>query len=125
MLTFCAAGRQRRFFIRDRILKGGQLRVVDSRALDAESTSALNLEVEVSDQNGLRGSGIVTVQVSDVNEFDPQLQPGRFQCRRTVRRVSWSAFCPASDADASSLVTYSIVGGNANGAFVLDGATVD
>ena len=101
----------------------GGIEVADSAALNAEVTSAFQLEVEVRDRAGLSSRGTVTVNVLDANEFDPVLVTTSLSVNENSAAGQLVGTVSATDSDVSSTMSFAIVGGNANSAFSLDAAT--
>lgn len=101
----------------------GDIAVADSAALDAETTSVFQLDVEVRDRAGLSAVGTVTINLLDVNEFDPVLVTTSLAVNENSPAGQLVGFVTATDGDATSTFSFAIVGGNANSAFALDAAT--
>ncbi|KAK7485090.1 hypothetical protein BaRGS_00023630, partial [Batillaria attramentaria] len=102
-------------------------------ALDYETLTNYNLQVEVSDQGSPTARTVtvpVTVSVTPVNEHDPAFPVGGYPTAVDVPEdsaVGHSVFTvAATDADTGLLhgtVRYSIVGGDAQGEFSIDTST--
>ncbi|MFC4991463.1 cadherin domain-containing protein [Rubritalea tangerina] len=92
--------------------------IVTTSDLDYETLTSYQLTVEVSD-GSLSDSAIVSVDVGDVNE-SPVVSDVSGSVAEDVALGTVVATVVASDVDAGSVLSFSIVSGNAGGAFSID-----
>ncbi|HEX5068161.1 MAG TPA: cadherin repeat domain-containing protein, partial [Myxococcota bacterium] len=100
----------------------GQLTVANPTALDFETTPSFTLTVQVTDSGGLTDNATITVNLTNVNEA-PVLNDAAFSVAENSAAGTAVATLAATDPDAGETFTYSILGGNTNGAFALDPTT--
>ncbi|HEX5065660.1 MAG TPA: cadherin domain-containing protein, partial [Myxococcota bacterium] len=100
----------------------GQITVANPAALDFETTPSFTLTVQVTDAGGLTDNATITVNLTNVNEA-PVLNDAAFSVAENSAAGTAVATLAATDPDAGSIFTYSILGGNTNGAFALDPTT--
>ena len=101
----------------------GAITVASSAAV-ALANSPFSLSVSVTDAGGLSDSAVVTVTVNDLNDapaFD--LDPYAFSVAEDAAPGTAVGSVAASDPDVGNLLSYSIVAGNAGGAFAIDAAS--
>lgn len=90
--------------------------------LNFEVLNNYNLGVIVSD--GLNDStGVITIIVTDVNDNDPYLADTTISVSETTVVGSPLVTLVASDVDANSTFTYSIIGGNLGGEFLINASS--
>ena len=102
----------------------GILSVVDSSALDHETTPIFSLLVQASD-GALSDSAIVTINLTDVDESinqPPSLSDATFSIAENSPNNTLIGTLEASDINNDTL-TYSIISGNTDQAFGLDAST--
>ncbi len=99
----------------------GRITVASSAALDFETQSAFNLTVQVRDPDNAFVTTTVAVNVSDVNEAPAVNGFSTTLAENSTIGTSIGAVT-FSDPD-SDLLSFTIVGGNLGGAFVIDSAT--
>ena len=102
----------------------GILSVVDSSALDYETTPVFSLLVQASD-GALSDSAIVTINLTDVDESinqPPSLSDATFSIAENSPNNTLIGTLEASDINNDTL-TYSIISGNTDQAFGLDAST--
>ncbi len=100
----------------------GRITVADSVQLDYETTTSWSLTVRVRDTAGASANAIITINLTDVNDNDPVITS-----HGGVNTVSLSlaenttavTTISSMDADAGTIVTYSIIGNDA-GLFQID-----
>jgi hypothetical protein len=100
----------------------GQLTVANSAALDFESTPNFSLTVRVTDTGGLFDAAIVTVNLTNANE-GPSVGNASFTLAENSANGVAVGAASGSDPDSGDTLTYSLVSGNTNGAFAINGAT--
>ncbi len=94
----------------------GEITVVDSTALDFETTISFTLTAQVTDRGGLTHQQAVTISLLDLNER-PTMIDG------TYRVPEWSALgtsvgiVSASDVDMGDSLTFRILSGNTEDVF--------
>ena len=103
----------------------GEIKVDDSSALDMESTQQVVLEVTVTDNESpvRSATATVTINLNDVNEFDPSMGDESFTVPEDAPPGFEIGEVSASDQDFTHTFVYSIVGGNDSGFFTIDSAT--
>lgn len=103
----------------------GEIKVADSSALDMEATQQIVLDVTVTDNESPARSATstVTVNLHDVNEFDPSMGDQSFTVPEDAPTGFEIGQVSASDQDFTHTFVYSIVGGNDAGFFTIDSAT--
>ena len=96
--------------------------IILSSALDYETITTYELEISASD--GLyTGTGIITINLVDVNDETPQVSNAAISVNETTETGTEIHTVTATDADANSELTYSIVSGNTDNAFSLNSTT--
>jgi RHS repeat-associated protein len=105
----------------------GQLTVANATGLNYEATTFYDLTLTVSDGNATSAPTIVTVNVTDVDEFDVGLITDADAGSDSVAEASAigatvGVTVSAADADGSALVTYNL-DDNAGGRFAINAAT--
>ena len=98
--------------------------MVDSSALDYETTPVFSLLVQASD-GALSDSAIVTINLTDVDESinqPPSLSDATFSIAENSPNNTLIGTLEASDINNDTL-TYSIISGNTDQAFGLDAST--
>ncbi len=102
----------------------GQITVASTAALDFETTPSFSLTVQATD-NGvppLSGSATVTVNLTDVNEA-PVPSGGPFSLPENSANGTSVGTVSAGDPDAGQTHSFTITGGNTNGAFAINATT--
>jgi VCBS repeat-containing protein len=99
----------------------GQLTVADDTQLDHQARPTYSLTVEVTDDGtpALSDSGVVTVDVNDVNRA-PTLSGGPFSIPEDATNGTSVGTMAVTDPDAGQGHTFAIIGGNTGGAFAID-----
>ena len=102
----------------------GVLTVASSAMLDFESTTAITLVIKVQDNGvgNLSSQGTITVSISDINE-QPVISNQSFKVAEKSTTGTIVGNVLASDPDAAQSLTFSIISGNANNAFIINPAT--
>jgi hypothetical protein len=103
----------------------GELRVNNSLMLDFETTPVFQLQVRVTD-NGTPvqfRNGVVTINLTDVNEHVPVINPQTFSVPENSPLNTVVGTVIATDADPGQTLTYEIVSGNTNNAFAINATT--
>lgn len=103
----------------------GQITVADSTQLDWESTPSFTLGVTVSDGQMTSSVGTLTINVNNINDDAPVVADRTFSVNENATIGTVVGVVTATDADSplSALQNYTIVSGNASGAFAIDPAT--
>ena len=100
----------------------GQITVIDSGALDFETTGLFTLDVQVTDSGNLSDTATITINLDDVNEL-----PTLANLNATIPENSLIGTVvgtlQASDPDTGDTRQFDITGGTASGAFALDSAS--
>ena len=97
----------------------GQITVANGSLLDHETAPSRTLTVTVTDAAGLTDTATVTVGVTDVNEA-PTAADASFTIAENAGTNAVVGSVTASDPDAGDTISYTITGGNADGAFAID-----
>ncbi len=103
----------------------GGLRVIQPTMLDFETTPTFLLAISATDsgQPTRTGTGTVTVNLTDLNEFPPTVEPGSFSVQENSAVGAVVGVVTASDMDAEQALTFAITGGNTGNAFTVDSVT--
>jgi cadherin domain-containing protein/FIMAH domain-containing protein len=105
----------------------GQITVANSAALNFEATPSFSLSVMVADDGSPVGSdsATVTISLNDVNENPVFTSAGPFSLAENSANGTSVGSVSATDEDAGQTATlsFSITGGNTNGAFAINTAT--
>ena len=104
----------------------GEITVADQTNLDRELIPSVTLTVQVSD--GGPGSArteaaTVTINLIDVNEFDPVLNDVSLSIAENSANGSSIGTLTATDADATKTLSYSITAGNSQEIFAIHSST--
>ncbi len=99
----------------------GEITVANRAALDYEAHPTFTLTVEVTDSGtpGLTDTATVTIHLRDLNEA-PLVNDQSFSVGENAANGTSVGTVIATDPDAGDRLTYSITGGNTDGAFALD-----
>lgn len=99
----------------------GEIRVASSASLDFESTPALSLTVQVTDNGtpALSDSDTITVTLNDLEEV-PILAQATFALDENSPAGTLVGVLPSGNLDAGQEHTFAIESGNTGGAFTLD-----
>ncbi|HET6425430.1 MAG TPA: cadherin domain-containing protein, partial [Planctomycetaceae bacterium] len=102
----------------------GVLTVNNAAALNFETAPSFSLTITVTDNGSpvRSGSAGVTVNVLNLNEA-PTVNPASFTTNENRANGTAIGTVTASDPDAGQTRTFTITGGNTNGAFSIDPAT--
>ena len=102
----------------------GVLTVGNSSALDFETNPVFSLVVKVTDDGmgNLIDEATITVNLSDVNE-NPEINDQTFAIEEYSPNGTVVGTLIATDPDNSQTLTYSILSGNENNAFILNSTT--
>jgi uncharacterized delta-60 repeat protein len=102
----------------------GRLTVANGSLLDSESRSSIELGVRVYDNGSpvLATVAPITIQLADVNEA-PSLTGATYSLAENSAVGTVVGTVTGTDPDAGQSLTYSIVAGNANGAFAINAVT--
>jgi len=100
----------------------GTLWVMNTAALDAETSPTFTLTIQVTDSGGLTDSGTITVNLDDLNE-PPTIANQTFTIDEDPTNGTLVGTVQASDPDAGDSLTYSITAGNTDGAFAINSTT--
>ncbi len=90
--------------------------------LDYETKSSYQVTVRVTDASGLSHEETFTVTVNDLNEA-PVINNQSFRVDENAVNGTVVGAVVASDVDTGDRLTYSIIAGNADGAFAINGTT--
>ena len=99
----------------------GVLSVSNSLAIDFETNPDFNIIVEVQDngQGNLSAQAEVTISVNDVNEV-PEIENQSFVVEQSIGNGELVGVVIASDPDNGQTLTFSLIGGDPEGAFQID-----
>jgi len=104
----------------------GQITVADTSVLNYEAITSFALTVHVIDNGSpqLSDDAAVTVNLSNVNEAPTVGPAGPFTlAENSANGTNVGTPVPSSDVDVGDTRTYSITGGNTNGAFAINPST--
>jgi hypothetical protein len=104
----------------------GQITVANSATLNYEALTSFALTVQVLDNGSpqLSDTATVTVNLTNVNEAPTAGPAGPFSlAENSANGTNVGTPVPSSDPDAGDTLTYSITGGNTNGAFAINPTT--
>jgi len=98
--------------------------IVTAKELDYEGTSSHTISVVSTSSDGTTSTSSFVIDVSDVNEAAPVVDPISVSVAEDANANTVLATLSASDADtADVLQQWNIIGGNASGAFAIDPVT--
>lgn len=100
----------------------GEISVANSSALDGDTTPSFDLTVEVRDTMGLTDDVLASINLLNVNEA-PVAADATFAVVENSTNGTTVGAVSASDPDAGDALTYTIIGGNTDGAFAIDSGT--
>ncbi len=100
----------------------GLITVANSTAIDYNANPSYSLLIDVTDSGTLTGSGTVTITVTDVNDT-PDLDDEAFSVDENSPVGTEVGTLSFTDRDAGQTHTFSITGGNTDGAFFLNPTT--
>ncbi|MGZ0171646.1 MAG: Ig-like domain-containing protein [Planctomycetales bacterium] len=100
----------------------GKIRVAKPLEIDFESTPSYALTVQAADENGGADTGLITISLNDPNET-PTATDAAFNVAESVSAGTTVGLLSDADPDAGDTLAWSILGGNTNGAFLLNAAT--
>ena len=100
-----------------------------AQSLDYEKNTSYNFTILAEDTGGNQGSSVVTISITDVNDNDPKFLRSDYNASipEDLEVGSVVSVVAATDADSTTNeeITYVIGGGNAGGAFEIDGRNGD
>jgi hypothetical protein len=97
----------------------GNLIVGNSAALDYEINSIFSLDIQVTDDEGLASTAIVTIELDDVNE-SPVISNQEFILAENSPNGTVAGVVLATDPDQGQQLSYAIIAGNELSAFMID-----
>jgi len=100
----------------------GEVRVAKPLEHDFESNPSYSLTVQADDENGGVDTGLITVSLNDLNEA-PTANNAAFGIAEDSASGASVGVVSGSDPDTGDTLTWSILSGNASGAFSLNSAT--
>ena len=89
------------------------------KPLDFEATPTISIRVRSTDSGGLFKENVFSISVTNVNEA-PAVNPATFTLPESAGNGVSVGVVTASDPDAGSVFTWSIVSGNVDGAFAIN-----
>jgi hypothetical protein len=100
----------------------GEISVIDSTALDMETTQSFTLTVAVSDLEPLTETAVITINLANVNEYTPTITAGQiFTISEAALNNTTVGAVDADDEDyGESVALFAITGGNADGIFAIN-----
>jgi hypothetical protein len=99
----------------------GNLTINNPAAVCYEGNPVFNLNVKVQDNEGLTSEAIITVNVADINE-KPLCNNQIFTINENAPEQTLIGSIVATENDFNQTLTYSIVSGNLQDAFTIDGS---
>lgn len=102
----------------------GQITVANSAALDFETTPAFNLTVRVTDTGNLTDEATITINLTNVNEFPPDINPQTFTIAENAANGAIVGTILVSDGDGEDSFTFDILSGDPDGVFSINDAGV-
>ena len=99
----------------------GEITIADNTNLDHETTASYSLTVRVADADN-QSEATITIDINDINEA-PSIQDQSFSVATSSVNGASVGTVQASDEDEGTTLTYSILSGNTNTAFAIDGST--
>ncbi|MDX2001867.1 MAG: cadherin domain-containing protein [Chitinophagales bacterium] len=96
----------------------GDISVYDESFMDHENYQSFTITVEVSD-GSLTEQAVFTININDINEM-PSLSDALFSINENSTNGATVGTLTATDVDANSVITYSIVSQSVAGAFAID-----
>ena len=103
----------------------GQIRVLDNTNLDRETTGSYTLTLQVDDGVNTSATQTVTVNITDVNDNTPVIDPGQsFAVAENAADATVVGSVSVSDLDLATVYgNWTITAGNADGVFEIDAAS--
>ncbi len=100
----------------------GEITVIDNSALDMEARQSLTLTVIVSDTGPLTDTAVITINLNNVNEFNPEITAGQsFTIPESSPINTPVGTVAATDDDyGESPAAFNITGGNTDNIFAID-----
>ena len=95
----------------------GVLSTVQVSPLDLEENASFTIEVQVTDLAGETDQAAVTIELQDVNEFDPFIEDQAFSLAEDLTPDAPVGTVIASDADQGQILSYEITDGNTGNTF--------
>ncbi len=102
----------------------GEITVNDNTLLDFETNPTFVLTVRVTDTGGLADDAQITINVTNVNEFPPDINPQTFAVAEDAANGTIVGTVVVTDADGLDTFTFVILGGDPNGVFSITNAGV-
>lgn len=104
---------------------GGHLSIKDPALLDYELNTELVFTVIVTDDGNppMETAAEITIVLSDVNEFAPVVEDQAFEIQEGAEMGALIGTIQASDPEAHQLLLYTILSGDEDEVFALDGET--
>lgn len=99
---------------------GGNITVNDNTLLDFETNPQFVLTVVVTDVGGLTDAATITINVTNVNEFPPDINPQAFTVAEDAANGTILGTVIVTDSDGIDSFTFAILGGDPNGVFGID-----
>jgi hypothetical protein len=116
-LTYAiTAGNDDGFFGIDEV--SGMITLSENADLNYEAKSSYSLTVTVTDDGGLSATATITIKVDNVNEA-PAIEAATFSVAEDSAAAAQVGVLTAGDPEGGT-VTYSITGGNSDGAFRIE-----
>ncbi len=102
----------------------GDITVANSTAVDFETNPVFSLVIRVTDNSGLFGEAVATINLQDINDA-PVINPQTFQVAENSPAGTSVGIVAATDQDTNPVnqLNFAIISGNTNGAFAIDSLT--
>ncbi len=100
----------------------GELTIADTSLLDYEVTTSRQVDVTVSDNEGLSDSATITLNLTDVNEA-PNIDSATFAIPENSGIGTSAGIVTASDVDTGDSIHFSIAAGNVGNTFGIHSVT--
>ncbi|HRQ41732.1 MAG TPA: cadherin domain-containing protein [Chloroflexota bacterium] len=102
----------------------GQITVANSAALDFETTPTFALTVRVTDTSNLTDDATITINLTNVNEFPPDINPQTFTIVENAANGAIVGTVVVTDSDGIDSFTFVILSGDPDGVFSINSAGV-
>jgi hypothetical protein len=98
----------------------GEITVNDNTLLDFETNPTFVLTVRVTDTGALTDDASITINLSNVNEFPPDIEPQTFSVAENAANGTIVGAVTVADGDGVDSFTFTILGGDPDDVFSIN-----